>query len=201
MEKKETKPLKITTLNVKNIESNMQYVYSLLKSTDILCLQETWLFNFQLRQLGEIHKNFLPSQKPRGYGGVATLYRKNMDLRVRKCLDGGCRIVVIELVTDPPVCVINVYMPCRNGRSSDDFQSILLEVQEIVAKFSPTHAIFLLGDMNSSLQKRDNNLHDRELENFCMRNGLSSLQRGTPTFFHVNTKDTAEIRILRIQQK
>ena len=174
MEKKETKPLKITTLNVKNIESNMQYVYSLLKSTDILCLQETWLFNFQLRQLGEIHKNFEgfgkavddnnplpPSQKPRGYGGVATLYRKNMDLRVRKCLDGGCRIVVIELVTDPPVCVINVYMPCRNGRSSDDFQSILLEVQEIVAKFSPTHAIFLLGDMNSSLQKRDNNLHDR----------------------------------------
>ena len=86
----------------------------------------------------------------------------------------------------------------RNGRSSDDFQSILLEVQEIVAKFSPTHAILLLGDMNSSLQKRDNNLHDRELENFCMRNGLSSLQRGTPTFFHVNTKDTADADVFKI---
>ena len=56
MEEEDTKPLKITTLNVKNIESNMQYIYKLFKSTDILCLQETWLFNFQLRQLSEIHK-------------------------------------------------------------------------------------------------------------------------------------------------
>ena len=130
MEEEETKPLKITTLNVKNIESNMQYIYKLLKSTDILCQQETYLFNFQLRQLSEIHKSFdgfgkavdddnplPPSQKPCGYGSVETLFRKDMDVRVRKCLDNGCRVIVTELVTDPPTCIINVYMPCRNSRT------------------------------------------------------------------------------------
>ena len=32
MKEEETKPLKITTLNVKNIEYNMQYIYKILKS-------------------------------------------------------------------------------------------------------------------------------------------------------------------------
>ena len=83
MEKEEEKLLKITTLNVKNLETNSQYVFKLLRSSDILCLQETCLFNFQFSRLDEIHKNFEgfgkavddndpipPAQKPRGYGGV-----------------------------------------------------------------------------------------------------------------------------------
>ena len=57
MEGEEVKLLKITTFNVENIESNKQFVDKLLRSSDILCLQETWLFNFQLRQLGEMHKS------------------------------------------------------------------------------------------------------------------------------------------------
>ena len=66
-------------------------------------------FNFQLKQLNTLHKAFEgygkavddddplpPTQKPRGYGGVATLYRNNIDLKIQKCLDGGNRIVVSE---------------------------------------------------------------------------------------------------------
>ena len=56
-----------------------------------------------------------PIQKPRGYGGVATLFRKDMNLKVRKCRDDGCRIVVTEVVSDPLLCIVNVYMPSRNG--------------------------------------------------------------------------------------
>ena len=146
----------------------MQYIYKLLKSTDILCLQETWLFNFQLRQLGEIHKSsdgfgkamndektLRPSQKARRYGGVVTLFRINMDLRVRECLDGGCRVVVAEIVTDPSICIVIVCMPCRNSRTSDDFDAILLDVQEILDKFPGSHAVILLDDMNSSILNRE----------------------------------------------
>ena len=99
MEEEKEKLLKITTLNVKNLETNKQFVYKILHSSDILCLQESWLFNFQLRQLNEIHKNFegfgkavdddnplLPNQKLRGYGGVAMLFRKNMNLKSQKVL-------------------------------------------------------------------------------------------------------------------
>ena len=134
MEEEKEKLLKITTLNVKNLETKKQFVYKILRSSDILCLQETWLFNFQLRQLNEIHKNFEglgkavdddnplpPNQKLRGYGGVAMLFRKNMNLKVRKCLDDGCRVTVAEIVTDPLLCIINVYSPCRNGKTTDDY--------------------------------------------------------------------------------
>ena len=214
MEEEESKPLKITTLNFQNIESNMQYINKLLKSSDFLCLQETWLFKFQLRQLSEIHKSFdgfgkavdddnplPPSQKPRGYGGVATLFRKDMDIRVRKCLDGGCRVIVTELVTDLPICIINVYMPCRNSRTSDDFDAILLEVQEILDKYAGSHVVILLGDMNSSLVNRVNNDQDKELSKFCYSNKLISLQRGIPMFFHVNEKDSAEIDHIFLNEK
>ena len=195
MEGEEVKLLKITTFNVKNIESNKQFVYKLLRSSDILRLQETWLFNFQLRLLGEMHKSFddfgnavdddnplPPIQKPRRYGGVATLFRKDMNLKVRKCRDGGCRIVVTEVVLDPLLCIVNVYMPSRNGGATDDFDAILLELQEILDKFSNSHAVILLGDMNSSLLSRENNAQDKKLLNFCSRNGLASLQHGVPTF-------------------
>ena len=122
-------------------------------------------------------------------------------MRVRKCLDGGCRIVVTELVSNPPICIINVYMPCRNSRTSDDFEAILSEVQEILVKFSSSHAIILLGDMNSSLMCRANNEQDKELKKFCQKNELISMQRGISTFLHVNGKDTAEIDYILLNKK
>ena len=90
----ERKLLKIGTFNVKNIETNEVYLRELLKTCDILAIQEHWLFSFQL---GSIETNFVshhayskavddndplpPNQKPRGYGGVSILFRKNMDLK------------------------------------------------------------------------------------------------------------------------
>ena len=40
--------MRIGTLNVKNVETNATYVREMLKSCDILAIQEHWLFNFQL---------------------------------------------------------------------------------------------------------------------------------------------------------
>ena len=85
----------IGTLNVKNIETNDAFIYELLNTYDILALQEHWLFNFQLP---DIEKRFPthsshsravdednplpPTQKPRGFGGVAILYRKSISLKI-----------------------------------------------------------------------------------------------------------------------
>ena len=52
-------------------------------------------------------------QKPRVYGEVATLYRNNIDLKTRRCLDGGNRVVVTEVLSDPSLCILNVYMPSK----------------------------------------------------------------------------------------
>ena len=142
-----------------------------------------------------------PTQKPRGYGGVATLHRKSMNLKVRKCSDGGSRIVVTEIVSDPQLCIINVYLPCRNSKATDAFEDILLELQEVLDKYTCTHAIILLGDMNSSLLNRGVNVQDKKLQNFCAQNDLVSLQHGVPTFFHVNGDDEAEIDYILLNKK
>ena len=42
------------TLNVKNIKSNEVFIQQLLKTVDILCIQEHWLFNFELDLLNSI---------------------------------------------------------------------------------------------------------------------------------------------------
>ena len=129
------------------------------------------------------------------------LFRKDMNLKVRKCRDGGCRIAVTEVVSDPLLRIVNVYMASTNGGATDDFDAILLELQEILDKFSNSHAVILLGDMNSSLLCRENNDQDKKLLNFCSRNGLASLQHGVPTFYHVNGKDTAEIDYILLKEK
>ena len=101
----EEKLLTIGTLNVKNIVTNKVYVRNLLKSCDILAIQEHWRFTFQLANMKNdfiTPKAFskavdeddplLPNQKPRGYGGVSVLYRRNMDFYVKMLTLGGNRM-------------------------------------------------------------------------------------------------------------
>ena len=47
----EKKLLTIGTFNVKNIETNEVYLRELLKTCDILAIQEHWLFSFQLSNI------------------------------------------------------------------------------------------------------------------------------------------------------
>ncbi|MCG8034640.1 MAG: hypothetical protein JAZ03_21055, partial [Candidatus Thiodiazotropha taylori] len=59
----EDKPLKMGTLNVKNIDSNAAYVRELLEQCHILAIQEHWLFNFQLHDLdGYFSTHFVHSK-------------------------------------------------------------------------------------------------------------------------------------------
>ena len=171
---------------------------------------EHWLFNFQL---SNIESTFIshsahckavdddnplpPTQKPRGYGGVAILYSKKLGAHVRKLTVGGNRIVAIEVLTTPPLCVCCVYMPSRNSKSNstdrENYQQVLDQLEEILNTYSPTHAVLLLGDMNASLHQRKGNNQDALLTDFVVSNKLYLLQNGIETFLHPNKTDRAEI--------
>ena len=177
---------------------------------DILAIQEHWLFTFQL---SNIERTFVthnayskavdeenplpPNQKPRGFGGVALLYRKNLDFTIKKLIHGENRMVVIEVQSSPPICVCNVYMPSRNSKGSsrgdDNYQSCLDQIEEVLNTYNSTHAIICVGDFNASLKERPGNLQDRQFIEFVHRNSLGHLQSGTPTFYHPNKADCAEI--------
>ena len=81
--------MRIVSYNCKNIKTSTQAINHLLRENNVILIQEHWLFQFQIHKLGEIaaeiyfegksvdiQNNINPSQQPRGYGGVAILWKK-----------------------------------------------------------------------------------------------------------------------------
>ena len=205
--------LRIVTLNIKNIKSNKVFVQQLLKTVDILCIQEHWLFNFELdllNSISNIHRccskavddndPVSPIGPQRGYGGVGIFYRKDWNLKILEIPSGGSRVSVIEICAINPLLVISVYLPSRKYVRKDsstgdpsEFESILAQLAEIIQTYESSQNIVLCGDMNSSLLKRQGNDRDQMLSHFTKAMNLHSYQQGVPTFFHENGKDTLEL--------
>ena len=102
-----------------------------------------------------------PAGPPRGYGGVGILYRKDWDLRVVECPSGGNRICAVEILSDPPVLIMSVYLPSRKyvakkSQTADPFEyeTVLAQLSEIISTYQTSHEIIVCGDMNASLQQR-----------------------------------------------
>ena len=179
--------IKIGTLNVKSVETNSLYVQELRNTCDIVFLQETWLFNFQTPLFNQYFTTHCsmgkavddddplpPTQKPRGYGGAACLIRKSIQTKYKFLPNGGNRITAIEVQSNPPLCVVGVYMPVRGTSGKTDFIEILDEIHDILMNFGNSHAVFIVGDMNSSLTLRSGNERDKILS----ENGLHHFQNG-----------------------
>jgi hypothetical protein len=82
----------------------------LLQSNDIILIQEHWLFQAQIHLFSEIHGKInyagkgvdkydplLPVSMPRGYGGVAIIWRKDIDHIIRPLEDGSEKIQCVEI--------------------------------------------------------------------------------------------------------
>ena len=121
------------------------------------------------------------------------MYRKNWNIKVSKHPDGQERINIIELHTNPKICLINVYLPSRGNNIGETYHSTLDEVEEVLLKYISTHAVFICGDMNASLKRHPENDHDKLFKQFVRRNDLHTSQEGIPTFIHPNGKEKFEI--------
>ena len=206
----------VAALNVKNIKTNKVYIEQILKSIDILCIQEHWPFSFELGLLNSgspthrCHNKAVddndpvsPAGPPHGYGGVGIFYRSNWSLNVIELPDGGNRVCVIEVQAENPILVICTYLPSRKYLKKDsssgdptEFMSTLDQLQEIIQAYENTNTILLCGDIISSLLKRHGNPQDQMLHDFVLQLELSSHQGGTPTFFHGNGRDNSEVDYL-----
>ena len=117
------------TLNVKNKKTNKFHIQQLLKATDILRIQELWLFSSELNGITSTHRCYSkavddydpvpPAGPPRGYGGVGIFYRKDWNLKVVDLTDGGNRICIIEVQAGSPVLITCVYLPSRKYVKKD----------------------------------------------------------------------------------
>lgn len=149
--------LNIVTFNCKNLNTADKAIDELSHRVDIIMLQEHWYFDCQLARLESTHERFagigksvdtgdpiLPVQMPRGYGGVAVMWKKDIAHLVTSIPDGGNRIQCIELKGEEPLLLVSVYLPCRGVNDNySDFSDCLDQVQEIIHKYEETHLILI----------------------------------------------------------
>ncbi|CAC5363524.1 unnamed protein product [Mytilus coruscus] len=127
----EQKNMKVLSFNCKNILTCGPFFREMKEDVDIYLLQEHWLFDCQLNMLNEIHSKYIGIEKsvdtddplpqiqmPRGYGGVAILWRKELDPFISTLKAGNSRIQCIEIEGDPNIIIVSLYLPCKGPTNS-----------------------------------------------------------------------------------
>ena len=156
----------------------------MLNKCHIVALQEHWLYHFEQKELVDFcnergfnvalksvdDKDPLPPQcRPRGRGGVAIIWKKDIDSMVSLVSDGGDRIQGLMIHTSyGDLCIINAYMPCRGSKDAEDsYRDVLSQITEIMNIYSSTSQFIFLGDMNASLTREIPTSRDSVFREFC----------------------------------
>jgi len=162
------------------------YIKSLLSQCDILFIQEHWLSDGQLDQLGSLSPDHLFTAvsgfdnsdvlSGRPYGGCAILWRRNISLKVIPVNVNSRRLCCLSLsgMHFKALC-INVYMPYEHDDASfDEFVMQMSLISDLIERNLDCH-ILLGGDFNVDFS-RDRH-HTDVLNDFCFQNNLSPVVR------------------------
>ena len=193
---------------MEGLQSNLTYAQSLADQSDILAIQEHWLYGFETNVLQDafpnhcIAANFSDQEQcehnletTRRKGGIAIIWKKELDKSISAIQEGSNRLqaLSLKLPGSSPILTVNTYMP-TNG-SVDHvplYQSILDEILELSRTHSDHHLLWM-GDLNGSLIRK-NSKHDLMLQNFTKELELApSTQSEQKTFFHFNKLSSSQI--------
>jgi len=205
--------LKLSSFNVEGIVYNTYYALESLKESNIICLQEHWLFSCHKYRLQEIFPNMHNSAKsvdesnhiqawrvPRGYGGVATLWSNNIHAWVREHREMGNERTVVITLEPIKTCIINIYFPSGNTWcKKDEYAELLAVLEQIVCHFKDSHKVLIVGDVNMDLLKRDYWRDKRRvgLLSFIKRQELTVLSDFTkPTMYAHGDRSTSHIDLV-----
>ncbi|VDI75527.1 Hypothetical predicted protein [Mytilus galloprovincialis] len=131
----------------------------------------------------------------RGYGGVAIIWKKEINENIKELIDGGNRIQAIHIQQgDKPICLINVYMPSDSKNADIEYKDTLAQIDEMIEKYKDTHEIIVCGDMNGSLD-RSSTPHDKILKTFCKEKCIGNTEKCPvkETFYHQNGMSKGQI--------
>ena len=109
-------------------------------------LVKHWLYHFEQKELVDERglnvglkfvddKDPLPPQcRPRGRGGVAIIWKKDIDSTVSLVSVGGDRIQGLMIHTSyGDLFIINAYMQCRGSKDAEDsYRDVLSQITEIM---------------------------------------------------------------------
>lgn len=114
--------LKISFLNVKGIENNIEYINQLAFSSDVLFIDETWHksradIENALYLMGKTTYNCegpkLENKKGRSHGGYAFIKKEDLNSTFTKINERICQLRINKLV------LMGVYLPYLGGKTKE----------------------------------------------------------------------------------
>ena len=166
--------LRLSSYNCRSVKQNIQSVRELCSSSDIICLQETWLpvqeqnflanvdsmFSFYGKSPVDLSQSLLYG---RPFGGVAFLYNKTLSNVITRIETNDDRLICIDIdINGNVIRLINCYLPYDNGTNDADYINYLAKIHELMDSH-PNNNVLAVGDFNAHPQSRFGN----ELHGFC----------------------------------
>ena len=124
--------IRVITYNCQGLKSSIHDIQALCSSYDLISIQESWLFQFELPLLSKIHREFegfgisaiddsTGIVRSRTYGGMAILIRKQYRSMAQfYTYLNSSRLLGVQLSHNKEsLLFINVYMPYQ---SDDNFE-------------------------------------------------------------------------------
>ena len=155
--------LSICSYNCKNVRTSHVEIVDLCSIYDVILLQESWLLDFELPLLNNVHPDFsargISSVNStdgllvgRPHGGLAILWRKSIgsDCTIIDYCDE--RLMGLEISSHTSkVLIVNVYMPNCCNNNIEDFMFYLCKLDSTI-KSADTSYVFVVSDFNSKVR-------------------------------------------------
>ena len=152
-------------------------IRDLMNLTDIVCIQEHWLYKQDLGQLNTFSPNFhgagvstkdtskgiITSHPP---GGVAIFWNINLESKVKVLNFDLDWVVGINLTYQSgSIVILNCYLPCQTAEHEEEFLLKCTQLLSIVNDLECPN-IYIVGDFNANVSD-SNSVFGNHLKNLC----------------------------------
>lgn len=133
--------IKVASFNCNGFQSNFEYIKLLMKKYDIICVQETLLFETCNEVLGDLSPDFgyyyqsatrTSSIVGRSSGGLVTYFANTISAKVKNLYCSNRMLCTsVTLNGDDEYIFVNCYFPCdyNNNNSLVEYRETLAELQ------------------------------------------------------------------------
>ena len=136
---------------------------------------------------------------PRGYGGVAILWRKELDSYIAPLKVGNERIQCIKLSGKQNI--ISIYLPCKSSDSHyANFKECVDILHEIFETYENTHQIIIGGDFNENILEGIEAQRKKYINDFMSDHQLCAVKVGL-IYVHPSGQATSAIDYMLYQEK
>ena len=155
-----TLPLRFVSFNCSGVKHVIRDVRSICSHHDVVILQETWLLPKDLTFLNSIDKDFLSFGTSavdtttgvligRTYGGMAFLWRRDLDVKFNSIDYGDSRLLGLEIkIAGVSTLILNVYLPTFCHKNFHEYQDYIGRINAIV-RDSESDKVMIAGDWNA----------------------------------------------------